>query len=67
MKGIKRKLKYILGVGLAGCLLTACKGGASEADISALIAYVQRIVKEQTGVVLEPEVKRIGGTGEWIF
>lgn len=34
-------------------------GGATEADISALIAHVQRVVKEQTDVWLEPEVKRI--------
>lgn len=34
-------------------------GGATEADISALIAYVQNVVKERTGVDLEPEIKRI--------
>lgn len=34
-------------------------GGATEADITALIAYVQHAVKEQTGVELEPEIKRI--------
>ena len=34
-------------------------GNATEADVSALIAYVQKIVKEQTGVDLEPEIKRI--------
>ena len=34
-------------------------GGATEADISALIAYVQNVVKERTGVALEPEIKRI--------
>ncbi len=36
-------------------------GNATEADISALIEHVQRVVLEQTGVYLEPEVKRIGG------
>lgn len=35
------------------------KGGATEADISELIALVQRTVLEQTGVSLECEVKRI--------
>ena len=34
-------------------------GGATEADVSALIAHVQRVVKERTGVDLEPEIKRI--------
>ncbi len=34
-------------------------GGATERDISALIAHVQNVVKEQTGVILEPEIKRI--------
>lgn len=34
-------------------------GGATERDISALIAHVQKVVKEQTGVILEPEIKRI--------
>lgn len=34
-------------------------GGATEADISALIQYVQNVVKERTGVELEPEIKRI--------
>ena len=34
-------------------------GGATEADISALIKYVQDVVKERTGVELEPEIKRI--------
>ncbi len=34
-------------------------GGATEADISALIRYVQDVVREHTGVELEPEVKRI--------
>lgn len=34
-------------------------GGATEADISALIRYVQDTVRERTGVELEPEIKRI--------
>jgi UDP-N-acetylmuramate dehydrogenase len=34
-------------------------GGATERDISALITHVQKVVKEQTGVILEPEIKRI--------
>ncbi len=34
-------------------------GGATEADVSSLIAYVQRVVLERTGVSLEPEIKRI--------
>lgn len=34
-------------------------GGATEADVSALIAHVQKTVLERTGVLLEPEVKRI--------
>ena len=34
-------------------------GGATEADVSALIRYVQDVVRERTGVELEPEIKRI--------
>lgn len=34
-------------------------GGATEADVLALIALVQRVVLERTGVQLEPEIKRI--------
>lgn len=34
-------------------------GNATEADVSALIRFVQDTVKERTGVDLEPEVKRI--------
>ena len=41
----------------AGFIVNA--NGATEADISALIAYVQQVVKERTGVSLEPEIKRI--------
>ena len=32
---------------------------ATEADVSALIAYIQNVVKEKTGVELVPEIKRI--------
>ncbi|MBQ5992552.1 MAG: UDP-N-acetylmuramate dehydrogenase [Clostridia bacterium] len=41
----------------AGFIVNANR--ATEADISALIEHVRRVVKEQTGVTLEPEVKRI--------
>ena len=41
----------------AGFIVNA--GCATEADVAALIAYVQQIVKERTGVSLEPEIKRI--------
>ncbi len=34
-------------------------GGATESDISSLIEHVQRTVMERTGVMLEPEIKRI--------
>lgn len=36
------------------------KGGASAADVLALIEYVQKTVKEKFGVSLEPEVRLIG-------
>jgi len=35
-------------------------GGATAADILALIAHVQQVVKKETGVDLEPEVKIMG-------
>ena len=35
------------------------KGGATSADVAALMAEIQRRVKEQTGVELEPEVRVI--------
>ncbi len=35
------------------------KGGATSADVAALMAEIQRRVKEQTGVELEPEVRII--------
>jgi len=34
-------------------------GNATEADVNRLIQYVTKTVKEQTGVSLEPEIKRI--------
>ncbi len=34
-------------------------GGATENDITALIEHVRAVVKDRTGVTLEPEVKRI--------
>ena len=41
----------------AGFVINA--GGASSSDVLGLIAHVQRTVKKQTGVDLEPEVKMI--------
>ena len=35
------------------------RGGASCADVTALMAEIQKRVREQTGVVLEPEVRVI--------
>lgn len=35
-------------------------GSATAADIHALIAHIQRVVKQETGVDLEPEVKMMG-------
>ena len=42
------------------CGFVINKGGASAKDVLDLISEVQRIVKEKFGVLLEPEVKRIG-------
>lgn len=42
------------------CGFVINKGGATAADILALIQHVQQVVKEQSGVDLEPEVKLIG-------
>lgn len=36
------------------------KGGATAKDVLDLIEYVQKTVKEQTGVSLEPEIRLIG-------
>ena len=42
----------------AGFIVNA--GGATEHDVSALIAHIQKTVLEQTGVALECEIKRMG-------
>lgn len=36
------------------------RGGATAADVLALIRQVQEIVQKQTGILLEPEVRKIG-------
>ncbi|APG25364.1 MULTISPECIES: UDP-N-acetylmuramate dehydrogenase [Syntrophotalea] len=36
------------------------RGGARASDVLALIAEIQRIVREQTGILLEPEVQVVG-------
>lgn len=36
------------------------RGGASGADYSALIDHVQAVVLRETGILLEPEIERIG-------
>jgi UDP-N-acetylmuramate dehydrogenase len=41
-------------------------GGARAADVRRLIEEVQRVVDERFGVKLEPEVKLIGSTGEYL-
>jgi UDP-N-acetylmuramate dehydrogenase len=41
-------------------------GGATAADVRALIAHVQQVVEERFGVRLEPEVKLIGPRGEYL-
>ncbi|HXE56796.1 MAG TPA: UDP-N-acetylmuramate dehydrogenase, partial [Gemmatimonadales bacterium] len=41
-------------------------GGATAADVKALIAHVRRVVHEAFGVLLEPEVKLIGPRGEYL-
>ena len=35
-------------------------GSATAQDILDLIAHIQRVVKQETGVALEPEVKMMG-------
>ncbi|HEU4588030.1 MAG TPA: UDP-N-acetylmuramate dehydrogenase [Gemmatimonadales bacterium] len=40
-------------------------GGATAADVRALIAHAQRVVEDKFGVRLEPEVKLIGPRGEY--
>jgi UDP-N-acetylmuramate dehydrogenase len=41
-------------------------GGATAADVRALIAHVQQVVREKFGAELEPEVKVIGKNGEYL-
>jgi UDP-N-acetylmuramate dehydrogenase len=41
-------------------------GGATAADVRALIGLVQRQVEARCGVRLEPEVKLIGARGEYL-
>ena len=41
-------------------------GGATAADVRALIELVQRQVEARSGVRLEPEVKLIGALGEYL-
>ena len=42
-------------------------GGATAKDVRALIAHVQRVVYEKTGVALEPEVVMVGEFEEELF
>jgi UDP-N-acetylmuramate dehydrogenase len=41
-------------------------GGATAAEVRKLIAHVQTVVEEKFGVRLEPEVKLIGSSGEYL-
>ena len=41
-------------------------GSATAADVKKLIEHVQRMVQDQFGVKLEPEVKLIGSRGEYL-
>ena len=62
----------IEGCGLKGCTIGGAQvsekhagfvvntGSASAQDILDLIAHIQRVVKQETGVELEPEVKMMG-------
>lgn len=64
--------KLIMDAGLRGARVGAAQvsekhcgfvvnmGGATAADVNALIRHVQEEVRQQFGVELEPEVKRIG-------
>lgn len=64
--------KLIMDAGLRGCRVGGAQvsekhcgfvvntGGATAADVNALIEHVQAEVREQFGVELEPEVHRIG-------
>lgn len=61
----------IEGCGLKGCTIGGAqvselhagfivnRGGATAGDIQALIRHVQNVVLQETGVMLEPEVKRL--------
>ena len=42
------------------CGFVVNTGGATAADVNALISRIQEEVRERFGVELEPEVKRIG-------
>lgn len=62
----------IEGCGLKGCTIGGAQvsekhagfvvntGSATARDILDLIAHIQRVVKQETGVDLEPEVKMMG-------
>ena len=41
-------------------------GSATAADVRRLIEHVQRIVQDEFGIGLEPEVKLIGSRGEYV-
>ena len=64
--------KLIQDAGLRGCRIGGAMvsekhcgfvinaGGATAADVDALIRHISEKVKEHAGVTLEPEVKRLG-------
>ena len=64
--------KLIMDAGLKGlsvggaqvsekhCGFVINRGDATAADVTALIKKIQDTVKEQTGVILEPEIKKLG-------
>jgi len=64
--------KLIMDAGLRGeriggaqvsekhCGFVINRGGATAADVMALIERIQDTVKKETGVLLEPEIKRLG-------
>ena len=64
--------KLISDAGLAGCTIGGAQvstkhcgfvinvGGATAADVLALIAHIQAEVRERFGVELEPEVRMLG-------
>jgi UDP-N-acetylmuramate dehydrogenase len=41
-------------------------GGATAADVRRLIGHVQQVVKQRYEVSLEPEVKLIGTSGQYL-